>query len=378
LFVNRDEQGQAALTRISTSISILRVLLSSNPAITLLVHTQIQTNLDRFQKTQQWQHKSLALSLIHSLFMITTKTGALPSTINIQDIFSQHVASDLSASQDITRYEALVFATTFRSQLQCDPVFAAVCGMLGDSCQTVRLYASVCLDKLIGSKCVSDALVKQHADTMLGVIFNTLSAYTDVTAMTENQSYMRLCVRLLCVSADASVWMNHLIQVLQKICGGIDKKLCIFITGVCGFARFYHLVFEAVATIIKASPQKTQQVTELLFPSMPSSPLTNNQVLEAILSHPIPEYTPYTFQLLAQILFLHPTPPATYDRLLAPILAPQLWTSSVLPALTQLTCAYITRKPNTSTLEILSIVQKLIAKNEVQAMLILSCLFKYW
>lgn len=91
----------------------------------------------------------------------------------------------------------------------------------------------------------------------------------------------------------------------------------------------------------------------------------------------ISEYTAYVYQILAQILQIHPSPPAIYMDILPMVLAPTNWLSSVLPALTQLTCAFIARMPNTSTLEVLSIIQKLIAKNEQHAMLLLSILFKY-
>ena len=101
------------------------------------------------------------------------------------------------------------------------------------------------------------------------------------------------------------------------------------------------------------------------------------KVLEGILQTPIQEYMSYAFQILAQVLILHPSPPLLYQSMLPVVLSTSTWTNSLLPALTQLLCAYTQRMPNTSTLETLSIIQKLIGKNESHAMLLLSTLFEH-
>ena len=52
--------------------------------------------------------------------------------------------------------------------------------------------------------------------------------------------------------------------------------------------------------------------------------------MQAILQLDIPEFTPYVFQIIAQLLELHPKDqgvPGPYQALLPPLLGPAVWES---------------------------------------------------
>ena len=199
------------------SILLLRHLLKY-PSITSLVHTQIQNHLELYKSTHKWQHKSLALSLIHSLFQTTSSQGALPTqNIDVQSIFDAHVMQDFSSPQGITRYEAVVFVMTFRSLLNCVPLFTGICGMTGDDMHAVRLIACICVDKMFSM--VETQSLATHSHQVLEGVFRYLKA-CDTSSMSENHVMMKVCVRFLDVCSDASRWIPSILDILTSLCRG--------------------------------------------------------------------------------------------------------------------------------------------------------------
>ena len=98
---------------------------------------------------------------------------------------------------------------------------------------------------------------------------------------------------------------------------------------------FNHYMFEAIAALVRSlcttSAQAVDAFEAMLFPPF-----------QYVLQKDVSEFTPYVFQILAQLLECRPGLSAAYMSLLPPILAPTMWERPAnTPALVRLVCAYI-------------------------------------
>ena len=85
--------------------------------------------------------------------------------------------------------------------------------------------------------------------------------------------------------------------------------------------------------ICAATPTAVDAFEGMLFPPF-------QQVLQA----DIAEFTPYVFQVLAQLLECRPSLSAAYESLFPPLLTPTMWERpGNIPALVRLICAYMVK-----------------------------------
>jgi len=145
----------------------------------------------------------------------------------------------------------------------------------------------------------------------------------------ENEYVMKCIMRLLSVVQEDIVPVTAI--VLQKITNSLAR--------VCknpSNPNFNHYLFESIASLVNAvcrtNPSATTEFESLLFPPF-----------EAVLSMDVAEFTPYVFQILAQLLLYRPdgVSPA-FASLLPPVLDPAVWSRKAnVPALVLLLQAYI-------------------------------------
>jgi exportin-2 (importin alpha re-exporter) len=138
--------------------------------------------------------------------------------------------------------------------------------------------------------------------------------------------------------------------------------------------QFNHYLFESVAVLVRSVGSKDPSSTSMLEPLL-FEPFT------FILQMDIAEFTPYVFQVLAQLLEYRPPEAgisAAYMSLFAPLLTPMMWEKKGnIPALVRLLQAYISKDgPSliTHLNQILGVFQKLLAakSTEISAFELLS------
>lgn len=163
----------------------------------------------------------------------------------------------------------------------------------------------------------------------------------------------------------------------------IIKKLTETLGKVCknpSNPHFNHYLFESIAVLVRSvcstDAKYVQSFEGLLFPPF-------NHVLQM----EVTEFTPYVFQVLAQLLEYSSASElsAGYEGLFQPLLTPALWESKGnVPALTRLVCAYVFKGGKQiiakgHLLGILGVFQKLISSkaNEHYGFLLMGSLVEF-
>ena len=188
----------------------------------------------------------------------------------------------------------------------------------------------------------------------LNTLFTGLFSIVDNADLNENEYVMKCIMRALNVAKD------DLMEVVQVVL----EKLTTALAKVAKNPKnpqYNHFLFESIAVLIRAVCTKdsahTAAFEQFLFPPF-----------QTVLQMEVVEFTPYVFQLLAQILEFRPEGAGlgdAYTSLFAPLLTPSLWErKGNIPALTRLLTAYLNKGPNDlvpNLLGILGVFQKLVS-----------------
>jgi len=121
--------------------------------------------------------------------------------------------------------------------------------------------------------------------------------------------------------------LNHLTKILAEISKNPSNP------------KFNHFTFESISALVRfvtaGNVSTLPEFENALFPPF-----------HAILQQDVSEFTPFVFQILSQLLELHPAGelPDSYQVLLPPLLTPTLWESrGNIPALVRLLRAFLSR-----------------------------------
>ena len=188
----------------------------------------------------------------------------------------------------------------------------------------------------------------------LNNLFTGLFSIVDNTELNENEYVMKCIMRALSVARD------DLMEVVQVVL----EKLTAALAQVAKNPKnpqYNHFLFESIAVLILAVCSKDATLTaafeQFLFPPF-----------QTVLQMEVVEFTPYVFQLLAQILEFRPEGAGlgeAYTSLFSPLLTPMLWErKGNIPALSRLLTAYLSKGPNDLVphlLGILGVFQKLVS-----------------
>jgi len=188
----------------------------------------------------------------------------------------------------------------------------------------------------------------------LNTLFTGLFSILDNADLNENEYVMK------CVMRSLNVAQDDLMDVVQVVLAKLTDALARVAKNPKN-PQYNHFLFESIAVLIKAICTKdsahTAAFEQFLFPPF-----------QTVLQMEIIEFTPYVFQLLAQILEFRPEGAGlgdAYTSLFAPLLTPTLWEKKGnIPALTRLITAYLSKGPNDLVphlLGILGVFQKLIS-----------------
>jgi exportin-2 (importin alpha re-exporter) len=273
--------------------------------------------------------------------------------------------------------------STFRNQFskeQFGALMPLLIAHLGSTHVVLHTYAAAAIEKMLTSKVDGPNNTKlpkiSGADLkpFLGSLFTGMFTIVDNTQLNENQYVMKCIMRALNVAQD------DLLDVVQIVL----EKLTTALARVAKNPKdpqFNHYLFESIAVLIRSvcskDPALTTAFEQFLFPPF-----------QTVLQMEVVEFTPYVFQLLAQILEFRPEGAGlgdAYSSLLPPLLTPTLWErKGNIPALSRLLTAYLSKGAaeivqQNLLLGILGVFQKLISSkaNEQYAFDLLRAIVMY-
>ncbi len=377
-FVRRDIEGSDADTRRRVSCDLVRGLCRNyEKEVTELFSADIEALLGLYSSNiaVNWKSKDVAVYLVIALTLKggSSKLGAtqINQSFNIMDFYRQHVLPDLQKAAAgglpsphyIITADAIKFVSVFRMQLDAatyGQLVPLLVQMLASKHILVHTYAANAIERLLTVKDL-DTNERRFGAAQLAPILDQLLtklfALLNMFGIDENQYVMRTIMRVTVVAGEAmapyaSFCIESLKSVLQRVCANPSNP------------TFNHYLFESVASLVQficaATPTAVDAFEALLFPPF-------QQVLQLDIS----EFTPYVFQVLAQLLEYRPAISVAYEGLFAPLLMPAMWERpGNIPALVRLLFAYMSKGKALvfAKLEsVLGVFQKLLATRATDA-----------
>lgn len=264
--------------------------------------------------------------------------------VNILDFFQKQILPELQdcnhSSRPVLKATALKFVSVFRNQFSRDnliQIFPLLITHLGSPVVVVHTFAAYTIERILFTKddVVSGPGVYKIASSDLSVLIEPL--FTALFAIVDNQEHNENDYVMKCV-------MRSLIRVGEDILP-VTEIVLVKLNAALGRVaanprnpQFNHYLFESIAVLVKSvcskNPNGGDTLEHMLF-----------QPFTIILQMDIAEFTPYVFQILAQLLEYRPSGSAlspAYAGLFQPLLMPTLWEKKGnVPALTRLLQAYI-------------------------------------
>ncbi|KAI0563099.1 Importin-beta [Gracilaria domingensis] len=399
-YLRRDMEGSDVGTRRRGAMELVKGLcIYYETAITTILSGYVKEMLS---KENDWYNQDAALYIVTALGWRsgTATEGATEtsSMINVMEFFENFVLPQLLESvknpealeTPIFTADLIKYAMSFRQQISIEGCMkvASICGkLLRAEEPIVRTYAASCVERILAMRVVVDegtangSTERQHKQKVPRIGKEQIEAMlptflpTAILAMknTEqgNEYLMRLVLRFCSVARDLMApFIGELLPVLVEILKEVTSNP--------RNPHFNHYLFESMAAIIRFNANKTSVAN---FEKALMEPMCN------ILVTDVTEFGPYVFQILSQLMLAHEEKlPDTYDNLLPPLLAPQMWERrSYIPGMTQFIDSYIRKAKDRVVAakqleQILGIVQKLLASKATDhhALQLLTTLFEVY
>jgi exportin-2 (importin alpha re-exporter) len=300
--------------------------------------------------------------------------------VNVLEFFQGHILPELQdpnhSSRPVVKATSIKFASTFRNQFTREnlvQLLPLLISHLGSPIVVVHTFAAYAIERIMYCK-EEDASGARHSKLgahdlkpVLEPLFNGLFSIVDDVQQNENDYVMKCVMRSLASAREDVIPVTQIvITKLTAALGRIAKNP--------RNPQYNHYLFESIAVLVRSvcskDPNQTAAFEPLLF-----------EPFNTILQMEIAEFTPYVFQILAQLLEYRPPGQGlgpAYTSLFLPILTPVLWEQKGnVPALTRLLQAYVRKAPGELLPHldrILGVFQKLISakSTEVSAFDLLS------
>lgn len=372
-FTRRDLEGSNSDTRRRSATEFVRGLVEQfEQRMTTIVLQYVAHYLTLYAQDPvgNWVAKDTAMYLITSVTAqgVVTKNGVSSTNpmVDVIEFYRERVLSDLSTSSEvhpILKVDAIKYVYIFRKQLtraHLVEVFPLLASHLNHENYVVSTYAAVTIDALLAAKTEGmPTFSKQDmvhiAGPLLESLFGLIRRGSTPEKMAENDFVMRCVMRVLLsaqdtVSSNTPVILGQLTEILAEVSKNPSNP------------QFNHYMFESIGAIVRhVGPISSTSLADV--ENLVMGPLLS------VLQNDITEFTPYAFQLIAQMLEFQQgqTLPPSYHQLLKPILSPTLWDSrGNIPALVRLLQAFVSKSPGTIVASgylepVLGIFQKLIA-----------------
>jgi exportin-2 (importin alpha re-exporter) len=296
--------------------------------------------------------------------------------VNMLEFFSTQVFPELQdtnhSNRPMVKATALKFICTFRKQFtreQLISLLPLLISHLGSPSIVVHTLAAYGIERILmtreGDHATGNKRYKiSHVELqpLLESLFTGLFQIVENTELNENEHVMKCTMRALSRAGEDVI----------PITGIVFNKLAAALERVCKNPRnpsYNHYLFESIAALVRnvcsKDPSQTAQLETLLFPPF-----------QTVLQLDILEFTPYVFQVLAQLLEYRPAEAGlgdAYTGLFQPLLTVTLWErKGNVPGLVRLLTAYLKKAAaelvaGGHLIPLLGIFQKLIASKVTEA-----------
>ena len=370
-YIRRDIEGSDSDTRRRMACELVKALvLKFQAPITEMCSSYVNALLQQYAAApeKEWKLKDCAIFLVMAL-TVRGKVASRGATstnelVNIQDFYGAHILPELKSpvdAQPVLKADALKFLTTFRMQLPKAAileVMPVVVALLGAESNVVHSYAAHAIERILlirednRTRRFTTEDVLPFAQDMLKGLFGAFAKPDS----SENEYVMKCVVRVLNALGSSGA------PVLSVCLAEISKML----VAVCENPRnptFNHYLFESVAAIMRIGLGGTDKT---VIAQLEMSLLG---VVDYVISKEVVEFTPYAFQILAQLVEGSPPPldQTKYLNNFGNWLSPFFWEKpGNVPALVRLLKAYLRKAPeeivSAGKLEgVLGVFQKLVA-----------------
>ena len=399
-FILTDIEGSDSESRRKCSQDLLRSMCRVfESETTNLCSEHINSLLTEYTSNPGacWKSKDIA---IHLMFGISIKAEStthgvsqVNENVNVMDFFTKYIYTELqdttssSVSNAMLKSTAIKFVSTFRNQFtkeQLVSLMPLLIGHLSSTFVVVHTYAAYDIEKILttkieektatGTTTKSPKFTSTDLQPFLETLFTALFNIVDNSELNENEYVMKCVMRALVVADQDVIPVTQV--VLEKITAALGR-----VAKNPRNPQFNHYMFESIAVLVKSAcstdPNLTSSFEGLLFPPF-----------QTVLQLDVSEFTPYVFQILAQLLEYRP--PNTglgdaYEQLLPPCLSPVMWErKGNIPALTRLLAAYLSKASveivnRQQLLPMLGVFQKLLSSkaNQSSAFQLMSAILQY-
>lgn len=291
-------------------------------------------------------HEQIHLMLGISIRAESTAQGVsqINDTVNVMEFFSTQLVPELQdtnhAARPMVKASAIKFVSTFRNQFTTEDLtvlMPLLISHLASPSVVVHTYAAFAIEKFLTVKVDvpgGPAKLKFGAAQLkpfLEPLFTSLFLIVDNVQLNENQYVMKCIMRTLSVANEDVIPVTPIVlEKLTAVLGRVAKNP--------RNPQFNHYMFESIAVLVRSvcskQPEATSSFEGLLFPPF-----------QMVLQMDVSEFTPYVFQVLAQLLEYRPHGSGlgeAYTMLFPPLLSPALWErKGNVPALVRLLKAYL-------------------------------------
>jgi exportin-2 (importin alpha re-exporter) len=305
----------------------------------LLVEGNNLSNIDAFLIVPQI-HLMMGIAIRRES---TQGVSEINEAVNVMDFFQTQILPELQdanhASRPVVKATSIKFVSVFRKQftrenlVQLLPLLIA---HLASPIVVVHTFAAYTIERILLAK---DDTTKQpkisSADfaPFVEKVFSALFVIIDNEVWNENDYVMKCVTRCLSKAGEAVIPVTQIvITKLTAALGRVAKNP--------RNPQFNHYLFESIAVLVGSVCSKDPSATIIsTFEGLLFEPFN------VILQMDIAEFTPYVFQVLAQLLEFRPRESGlgqSYTQLFPPLLTPDLWEKKGnVPALARLIQAYI-------------------------------------
>ncbi|KIO33067.1 hypothetical protein M407DRAFT_65856 [Tulasnella calospora MUT 4182] len=336
-------------SRRHTASELIRALFSIglDAPVTRLIEHYIGAALQEYaaNPSANWKSKDTAICLLtaiatqgHTSHHGVTTTNGL---VDIVKFFSENVAQDTDieghAVHPILQVDAIRFIYTFRYQLTKEqlasvlPLLVHHLDSLNYVCYT---YAAITIERILFMKSgktpmFNDTDIQALTDTILSALFVRILGGDLPEKVAENEYLMKCAMRVIIIAK------GSLAPTYPNTLSGLVKTLEIVSENPSN-PQFNRYTFESISALIRyVTLVDALSITQ--FEAALSGPIN------IILQHDVTAFIPYVFQILAQMLEIHPaTVPDAYQSLLGFLTVPASWAHrGNVPALVRLLNAFL-------------------------------------
>jgi exportin-2 (importin alpha re-exporter) len=349
-FIATDLEGGDSDSRRKRSQELLKAMCRQFEAeCTTICSEHVSTMLAEYgaDPANMWTKKDAAIHLMFGTSIRAESSlgvSQVNENVDVMSFFTTQIFPELQEPNMTTRpmlkATSLKFVSTFRRQFTTEQLVSLMpllMAHLGSPTVVVHTYAAYSIEKILTAKDgqpghgMKAKFGPEQLKPFLEQLFTALFQIVDNDELTDNAYAMKCVMRAL------NVGHRDLMPIMQIVL----EKLTTALIRVAKNPRnpqYNHYIFESIAIITRAvcskDPNAIASFESALFPPF-----------QTILQQDVSEFTPYVFQVFAQLLEYRPRGAGlgdAYMMLFQPLLHRDLWErKGNIPALTRLLCAYM-------------------------------------